>query len=119
MKKVAIASLIIVVLASSSGAQRNTSSTTPRHCSVEKGSKELPYPDSLRGSGIQGTVLIEAVIGVGGCASSVEVVRKLNPELDRLAKEAADSWKFKAATKDGKPVIIKVQIAFDFKDPGK
>lgn len=118
MKKLAVARLIIVILGASSGAQSNASST-PHHCSVDRGGKELPYPDSLKGSGIHGTVPVQAVIGVDGCASSVEVVRKLHPEVDQLAKKAVDSWKFKMATKDGKPVKVKVQIQVEFRDPGK
>jgi len=77
---------------------------------VQKSGSEAPYPDSLKASGIQGTVQLEATIDTGGCAHSVRVIRRLHPELDRLAKELVDSWKFRPATKDGRPVMVKVQI---------
>jgi len=119
MKKLAAAILSITALAQlPSFPQSNSSSTKPRHCSVEKG-KRMPYPDSLKGSGIQGIVLIQAVIGENGCTQSVRVVRKLHPKLDELAKEAVNSWKFSPATKDGKPVKVMVQIEVKFKDTGK
>ena len=95
------------------------SSTKPRHCSVEGASKELPYPDSMRGSGIQGTILLEAIVSQSGCTDSVRVIRKLNPELDEIAKASLNSWKLKPATKDGKPVKVIVQIEVSFRDPGK
>lgn len=100
-------------------AQSTPPDKKPHHCSVEKSNNELRYPDSLRGSGIQGTVGLEAVVDQGGCASGVRVVRKLHPELDKIAKDAVNSWKFHPAMKDGKLVIVKVPIEVSFKDPGK
>jgi len=110
--------LSVVVLASSHiVAQSNPSSLKPSHCSVEqKSNAALPYPDSLKGSGVQGAVLIGAIIGENGCTQSVWVARKLHPTLDRIAKQTVNSWKFSPATKDGKPVKVMVQITVDFKD---
>lgn len=118
MKKLA-ARLSIVLLALSSSAQSDRPLAQPRHCSVERGNNEIPYPDSLRGSGIQGTVLVRAIIHEDGCVGMVDVTQELNPELDRIAKQTVKSWKFKPATKDGKPVTVMVQIAVKFKDPGR
>jgi len=111
--------LLVFLVSISSLPQSNPPSTRPRHCSVEKDSGGPPYPGSLKGSGIQGIVLIEAVIGENGCTQSVRVVRKLHPKLDELAKQAVNSWKFSPATKDGKPVMVMVQIQVKFKDTGK
>jgi TonB family protein len=112
--------LLIIALAlallGSHCAFANSSPSSAKHCSAEKGSTELPYPESLRGSGIQGNVLIEAVIGENGCTESVRVVRKLHPQLDRIAKDAVKSWKFQPALKDGKPVKVLVQIGVEFRD---
>lgn len=95
--------------------QAKIPSTNPRHCSVEKGGSPH-YPDSLKGSGIQGTVLIQAIVSEKGCTESVTVVQKLNPQLDEIAKQTVSSWKFSPATKDGKPVRVIVQIPLEFKD---
>jgi len=97
-------------------AGQNPSTLGPKHCSVEKGPTELPYPESLKGSGIQGTVALEAIIGTNGCAGDIRVVKKLHPELDMIAKRTVSSWKFEPAMKDGKPVIVKVRIEVRFHD---
>lgn len=100
----------------------SSSPTRSGHCSVEKGDGGLepyPYPDSLKGTGIEGTVLVEATIDKKGCSHDVKVVRKLHPELDELAKQEVNSWKFSPATKDGKPITAVVQIQVRFKDPSK
>lgn len=88
----------------------------PQHCSLQEHEPAPPYPDSLKGSGVQGTVVVQAIISQKGCAESIHVVQKLNPQLDELAKQAVNSWKFTPATKDGKPVAVIVQIAVEFKD---
>ena len=119
MKKLVVAILSAAVLAPlPTFPQSNPSSTKPRHCSAERAG-EPPYPESLKGSGIQGVVVIQAVIGEDGCTESVRVVRKLHPKLDELAKQAVDSWKFSPAMKDGKPVKVMIPIQVEFKDTGK
>jgi len=119
MKKTVVIILGTVLGALPIIAQSDRSSTKPRHCSVEGASKELPYPDSMKGSGIQGTVLLEAIVSQSGCTDNVKVIRKVSPELDEIAKAAVDSWKLKPAIKDGKPVKVIVQIEVSFRDPGK
>jgi TonB family protein len=111
-----VAILVVLLGSPSVFGQSQTSDVKPRHCSVEKYSRDLPYPDSLKGSGIQGIVLVEAIIGEDGCTRSVGVVRKLHPKLDQVAKDTVDSWKFLPAKKDGKPVAVKIQIEVNFKD---
>jgi protein TonB len=61
-------------------------------------------------------VLVEAVIGTNGCTESVTIVRKLHPELDKVAKQLVASWKFHPAMKDGKPVKVLVRIEVPFKE---
>jgi protein TonB len=123
IRQIGLSTAILVALLSSLPAFAQTNnSARPRHCSVEsvaKGSPSLPYPDSLKGSGIQGTVLLEAMVDTSGCAHDVRVIRKLHPKLDKLAKDTVNSWKFSPATKDGKPVMVIIQIEVEFKDSGK
>ncbi|MFZ0314078.1 MAG: putative toxin-antitoxin system toxin component, PIN family [Candidatus Korobacteraceae bacterium] len=106
------------VIGSHATAQSASSAAKLAHCSGDARGKPPQYPESLRGSGIQGTVIVEAVVDGRGCAESVTVVQKLNPALDQLAKQMVSSWKFKAAMKDGKPVTVKAQIPIEFHDPG-
>ena len=62
------------------------------------------------------TVVVEAVVNEKGCAQSIRVVKKVNPQLERLAKR---TWKFTSATKDGKPVAVMVRIEVELKDNEK
>lgn len=112
MGKILVIMLSIAILESSSiVAQSNPSPLNPSHCSMERAPQ---LPDSLKGRGVQGTVLIGAIIGVNGCTQSVWVARKLDPKLDEFAKQTVDSWKFSPATKDGKPVKVVAQIEIKF-----
>jgi len=79
----------------------------------------VQYPDELRGSGIEGTVVVRAVIDEKGCPHNITVVKKLYPKLDKLAREQVNSWQFAPASKDGKPVTVLVNLEVNFKDPGK
>jgi TonB family protein len=116
MKNFIAISVLSILLSQPSFGQSAPVPSPAEHCSVEKDNAELRYPDSLKGSGIQGTVLIEAVIGKNGCAEDVKVVRRLHPELDDIAKQLVNSWKFQPAMKSGKPVKVLVRIEVAFKD---
>ncbi len=72
----------------------------------------------MKGSGIQGTVGLEAVVNEKGCTETLKVVEKLNPTFDQLAEQMVASWRFKPAMKVSRPVRVKVQIPVEFKDPG-
>jgi len=108
---------LIVALASTSAVAQSPTEK-PKHCSVQK-SGPPQYPESFKGSGIQGTVIVEAIINEKGCAESVHVVTKLNPQLDEIAKQSVNSWKFTPATKDGRPAAVMVRIPVEFKDNSK
>jgi TonB family protein len=65
---------------------------------------------------IQGTVWVEAVVGVDGTVSAARVVRSLDRRtgLDAAALVAAKRWRFKPGTKDGQPVPMAVTIELTF-----
>jgi len=106
-------SIALAVLGLPAQAGQTPTPTAP-HCSVNTRGAEPHYPDSLKGSGIQGTVVVQATIGTDGCASNITVVEKLNPELDKIAEQHVSSWKFQPAMKKGKPVkvLVRVEVAF-------
>jgi TonB family protein len=108
--------LAIAVLTLPAQAAQNVPVPTAEHCSVDKNGTDPRYPDSLKGSGIQGTVVVQATVGLDGCASDISVVRKLHPELDKIAKQAVSSWKFQPAMKNGRPVKALVQVEVKFRD---
>ena len=65
---------------------------------------------------VQGTVLLECVVGTDGNVGNIEVVRSLDPTfgLDGQAIEAARKWKFKPGTRFGQPVPVLVTIELTF-----
>lgn len=66
---------------------------------------------------IQGSVFMAAVVGETGDVVDVSITQSLDAEygLDAAAMRAMRKWKFKPATKDGKPVAVQVQIEMTFK----
>jgi protein TonB len=65
---------------------------------------------------IQGTVLLECVVGPDGNVSNIEIIRSLDPTfgLDGQAIEAARKWKFRPGTRFGQPVPVLVSIELTF-----
>ena len=65
---------------------------------------------------IQGSVWLEIVVLANGDVGDIQVTRSLDAEygLDRQAISAAQQWKFKPGTKDGKPVAVAVTLELTF-----
>ena len=72
------------------------------------------YPESVRNAGIDGTVVLEAVIGTDGKVKNLDVVRRVHPDLDRLAVAAVRQWEYTPTTVDGVavPVIMTITVNF-------
>lgn len=71
------------------------------------------YPDSARAAGIQGVVIIEAVIDPAGKVGDARVLRSI-PELDQAAVDAVRQWEFTPTLLNGAavPVIMTVTVNF-------
>lgn len=74
------------------------------------------YPDLARQGGVEGTVLVEVIIGFDG---SVETAKVIQAEpagfFEEAAMAAAKQWKFSPAKQRDKPVRVRYQIPFRFK----
>ena len=55
------------------------------------------------------------MIDDSGNVADVEVVRPIDRGLDESAMQTLRTWKFAPATKDGKPVPVKVVVEVSFK----
>jgi TonB family protein len=66
---------------------------------------------------ISGAVLLRAVVLDDGRVVDVEIVERLDPELDDEAVTAFRQWEFKPGTRDGTPVAVRVtcRMFFAFK----
>ena len=72
------------------------------------------YPDAARRSGIQGAVVMEALIGREG------TIKRLTPVsgpdvLVQAASSAVESWKFEPYLFDGRPRDVETTITVEFR----
>jgi protein TonB len=63
---------------------------------------------------VQGEVLVQVLIRKDGTCLPIRVIRRLDPELDRNAVDAASRWVFEPATLNGQPVELIAEIAISF-----
>ena len=81
----------------------------------------LNYPDLLRQAGVQGRVLVQAIIDTSGRAEppSVKVIQSPNPGFDQPAKNYVLRALFRPARVHGRAVRVLVNLPIDFKVKGK
>ena len=77
------------------------------------------YPPDLINEHVDGEVVLYAIIRKDGSVDSIQLVRKLDPQLDRNSIEALSRWKFRPGARDGAPVDLEavVHIPFRFRSP--
>lgn len=71
------------------------------------------YPADAIAAGIQGVVIIEAVIDESGGVSSARVLRQV-PGLDEAALEAVRQWQFTPTLVDGAAVRVVMTVTINF-----
>ncbi|MEQ1831883.1 MAG: energy transducer TonB [Candidatus Eisenbacteria bacterium] len=71
------------------------------------------YPDLAREAGVDGTVMVQALVGKEGKVKDVRVVKSI-PMLDEAAKTAVRQWVFKPALSNNKPVAVWVGVPVKF-----
>lgn len=73
------------------------------------------YPDIPRQAGVEGLVIVHALIGRDGRVIRVELDEKKNvPLLNEAALDAAQRWVFTPALSNGEPVTVWYAIPFKF-----
>jgi TonB family protein len=76
---------------------------------------EPQFSEFGRDAGVEGTVLVQTVVGTEGQVQNPRVVRGIGFGLDEAAVAAVQQWKFKPGTKEGQPVPIYAQIEVSFR----
>ena len=71
------------------------------------------YPQSARAGGVDGQVMVQALVGRDGLVKDVKVVKSI-PELDDAAVTAVRQWRFKPAMSKGAPVAVWVAVPVKF-----
>jgi protein TonB len=76
------------------------------------------YPPEARAEGVQGVVILEAVIGVDGRVCDTRILRSI-PLLDQAAIDAVRQWEYKPTLLNGAPVpvIVTVTVPFTLAQP--
>ncbi len=75
------------------------------------------YPASERGSGIEGVVIVHAVINREGRIVRPRILKGMSLPFDRAAIDAIRRWKFRPATLDGRPVDVFFNLTMNFRVP--
>jgi TonB family protein len=75
----------------------------------------LEYPQSALDAGVEGTVVIKAVIEATGKVSEIKIIESLGEPCDKAAINAILSVKWHPALKENKPVKAEVTIPVVFK----
>ncbi|MDE3197846.1 MAG: energy transducer TonB [Acidobacteriota bacterium] len=65
---------------------------------------------------ITGTVLVGLIVSSKGEPKDVHVVRSLDKSVDQSAVDAVKQWQFDPATRDGKPVAVRINVEIRFHD---
>ena len=66
------------------------------------------YPEEALRAGLEGLVVLEAIVDERGrVGHDIKVVRRLGHGFDEAAVAAVRQWRFRPATRDGKPIKVR------------
>lgn len=118
--------MLVLLLAYCSTAQSNTQSKPAETCENPENPARGIVPPRLvnssdpaiprsAGKGIQPeTVTLTVVVGSNGRACGPEIKSSPGPEFERSAMNAIRHWKWKPASREGKPVPVRISIEMNF-----
>jgi TonB family protein len=69
--------------------------------------------DALRRR-VTGAVLLQCVVDREGVPTNIEVVQSLDESLDEAALKALQQWRFEPGKKDGKAVLVQIDVKMAF-----
>jgi TonB family protein len=72
------------------------------------------YPDLARQARVEGTVVVQALVGADGRVLQTRVLRSI-PLLDGAAQDAVRRWSFHPAQQGGRPVATWVSVPITFR----
>lgn len=73
------------------------------------------YPPAARASGVEGTVVVRAVVRKNGRVSNVQIVKDLPFGLGDAAASAVRRWRFRPATYQGEPIDVYYNVTVNFR----
>ena len=73
------------------------------------------YPALARRAGVEGPVVLRAIIRRDGSVEDVEVLRDLPMGLGEAARQAVERWRFRPATFHGQPIDVYYTVTVNFR----
>ena len=73
------------------------------------------YTASARRKKISGRVVLVLVVTPEGTVRDAKVTSSLDKDLDRQALKAVSTWKFEPATRNGKPIAVRIPVEVTFR----
>jgi TonB family protein len=73
------------------------------------------YPPDLVNGNVQGEVILYAIIRADGSVDSVQLIRGVDPDLDRNAMEAFSRWRFRPGSRNNLPVELEALVRIPFR----
>jgi TonB family protein len=73
------------------------------------------YPETAQARGVEGVVLIEAVISIEGVPLSLHVLESPDPELSEAALAAVRQWRYQPTLLNGEPIEVVTTISIAFR----
>jgi TonB family protein len=77
--------------------------------------KKPDYPESARVRGIEGAVLLEAVISMEGSPLNWKVLSSPDPDLSEAAIDAVRQWRYEPTLLNGEPIEVVTTISVRFR----
>ena len=81
---------------------------------VQLSGRQPRYTELARRAGIQGVVILEAVIDKQGRVSNVRILKSLHSTLDAEAMAAVKDWTFEPARQGDRPVSVYYTLTINF-----
>ena len=76
---------------------------------------EAEYSEEARRKKIQGIVVVSTLVNEEGMPTDIRVDKSIGHGLDEKAMEAISQYRFRPATRDGKPVPTRITIDVNFR----
>jgi TonB family protein len=73
------------------------------------------YPATARASGVEGTVVVRAIVRRNGRVGNVQIVKDLPFGLGEAAASAVRRWRFRPATYQGEPIDVYYNVTVNFR----
>ena len=75
----------------------------------------LIYPAHAEASGIEGTVLLQAVVLMDGGIGGLTVLSSPDPGLAEAARESVSQWRYQPTLLNGQPVEVITTVSVKFR----